>query len=498
MLHSLFSGVEDPAAFEMHWGAVVALLLHFAIQIVIMIRVVMLKRSPGETMAWILVVFVMPIFGPLLYLTFGELRLGRRRAQRYADLTQPVKNWLAAIPERSLVEWSRLDGDFEQMAELCERNAGVPAMRGNSVELIDEWRHVFDQLLSDIDDAKSTCHLEFYIWNNGGVADQLSEALIRAEARGVVCRVLVDAMGSHKFLRSKMCQRMRAAGVDVRDALPGGLLRLPFVRFDLRMHRKIVVIDGKIGYTGSLNLVDPRYFKRDAGVGQWVDAMVRIQGPAVEALQIVFLGDWYIETSTPLEELQQSGDADPQPRRGESPVQVIPAGPDLPGRAVEHVLMTAVYAARRELIMTTPYFVPSEALTFALISAVQRGVKVILVVPKRVDSKLVKYASGAFKGELLEAGVKIALFHDGLLHTKSVTVDESYSLFGSVNLDPRSFRLNFEILLAIYDSEFTGRLRQLQQHYIDRSELMDLETYRHRPRTQQLAENFARLMGPLL
>ena len=333
MANLLLLSVDDSAAFEMHWGAVVALLLHFAIQIVIMIRVVMLKRSPGETMAWILVVFICPIIGPLGYLMFGELRLGRRRAQRFTELTQPVKNWLAAIPERSLVEWSRLDGDYEQLAELCERNAGVPAMRGNCVELIDEWRHVFDQLLSDIDDARSTCHLEFYIWHDGGVAEQVAEALIRAKARGVVCRVLVDAIGSHKFLNSSMCLRMRAAGVDVRDALPGGLLRMPFVRFDLRMHRKIVVIDGKIGYTGSLNLVDPRYFKRDAGVGQWVDAMVRVQGPAVEALQIVFLGDWYIETSTPLEELQQFGDAIPQPRRGESPVQVVPSGPDLPVRA---------------------------------------------------------------------------------------------------------------------------------------------------------------------
>src|SRR5215510_8128681 len=131
-------------------------------------------------MAWILGGFTMPIVGPLVSLTFGELRLGRRRAQRFTDLTQPVKNWLAAIPERSLVEWSRLDGDYEQLAELCERNAGVPAMRGNYVELIDEWRHVFDQWLSDIDDAKTTCHLEFYIWHNGGVADELAEALIRA------------------------------------------------------------------------------------------------------------------------------------------------------------------------------------------------------------------------------------------------------------------------------------------------------------------------------
>ena len=226
--------------------------------------------------------------------------------------------------------------------------------------------------------------------------------------------------------------------------------------------------------------------------------MVRIEGPAVEALQITFLADWFVETEATLEELRESGDAIPQPRRGDCAVQVMPSGPDLERYAVEHVLLTAVYAAREELILTTPYFLPSEALSLALIAAARRGVKVVLIVPRRIDSKLVRYASAAFKGELLEAGVKIALFNDGLLHTKSITVDGLYCLFGSVNLDPRSFRLNFEILLAMYDRKFTEELRELQQHYLDHSELMDLETFRQRPRLQQAAENVARLAGPLL
>jgi cardiolipin synthase len=270
------------------------------------------------------------------------------------------------------------------------------------------------------------------------------------------------------------------------------------VRFDLRLHRKIVVVDGRIAYTGSLNLVDPRYFKRDAGVGQWVDAMVRVEGPAVEALQITFLADWYVESDATLDEIREYDAAPPQPKRGDCAVQVMPSGPELVSGAVEQVLLTAIYSARRELLITTPYFVPSEPLSMALVAAARRGVKVVLIVPREVDSVLVRYASGAFKGELLEAGVRIALFGDGLLHTKSVTVDRSHCLFGSVNLDPRSFRLNFEILLAIYDRQFTGRLCELQQHYIDRSELIDLAAYRNRPRMRQAAESFARLLGPLL
>jgi cardiolipin synthase len=226
--------------------------------------------------------------------------------------------------------------------------------------------------------------------------------------------------------------------------------------------------------------------------------MVRVEGPAVEALAITFLADWYVETEAPLSELQATGDAHPQRSRGECAVQVMPSGPAMAAHAVEQVLITAIYSAREELVITTPYFVPSEPLTLALIAAARRGVKVILVLPARVDSTLVRFASGAFKADMLEAGVRIAAFNDGLLHTKSVTVDGTHSLFGSVNLDPRSMRLNFEILLAIYNREFTGRLRDLQQQYIDRSKLIDYETYRTRPQLQQMAENFARLLSPLL
>jgi cardiolipin synthase len=474
------------------------LFFNFCLQVAIGLRVIMQRRPTGETLAWFMVVFSMPFLGPLLYLMLGELRLGRRRAGRFTELTKPLMSWLHDIRQRSLVDWNALEADYKPLAEMCERTIGVPALAGNRVDLLDDWEHIFKRLRADIEAATSTIHIEFYIWSDGGEADQVADALVHAQRRGVTCRVLVDALGSHRFLRGKICKRLREGGVEVVAALPGGLFRLPFVRFDLRLHRKIVVIDGRIGYTGSLNLVDPRYFKKDAGVGEWIDAMVRVEGPAVEAMQIIFLADWYVESHAELEELTDSADAKPQPARGDVETQVMPSGPDLPANAIEQVLLTAIYSAREELLITTPYFVPSEPLMLALVSAARRGVKVVLVLPRRVDSKLVRYASSAFKGELLEAGVRVALFNDGLLHTKSVTVDRTHSLFGSVNLDPRSFRLNFEILLAMYDSKFTAQLADLQQKYIDRSELMDLEAYRNRPLIHKILESFARLLGPLL
>ncbi|HYO23932.1 MAG TPA: cardiolipin synthase [Lacipirellulaceae bacterium] len=472
--------------------------VHSALQLLLAFRVVMKKRQPGETLAWIMVIFVFPLVGPAAYRVFGERWLGRRRERRFVALSPPTKKWLATLVERRVVDWSKLEDDVEGIARVGERTIGAPAVGGNRLVLLHQWFDVFERLIHDIDAAQSTCHLEFYIWEVGGIADQVVDALLRAAGRGVTCRVLVDAIGSRGFLRSDMTRTLRAAGVRVVAAMPGGYWRLSLVRFDLRQHRKVVVIDGRIGYTGSLNMADPRLFKRDAGVGQWIDAMARIEGPAVESLAISFLSDWYVETNDSLEELQQSGDARPQQLAGDVAVQVMPTGPELPRNAVEHILLTAVYSARRELVLTTPYFVPSEALSMGLVAAARRGVKVILIVPARVDSKLVALASSAFQGELLDAGVLIARFGDGLLHTKSVTVDGAYSLFGSVNLDPRSFRLNFEILLAIYNREFTGRLRELQQLYIDRSQLLDCETYSKRPRVRQTVENCARLLGPLL
>ena len=236
-----------------------------------------------------------------------------------------------------------------------------------------------------------------------------------------------------------------------------------FVRFDLRLHRKIVVIDGEVAYTGSLNLVDPRYFKQGAHVGQWVDAMVRLRGPAVEALAITFLEDWELETGEGVDRLRETGDVHPLASRGRAVVQVVPSGPVVREESIQAVLLGAIYAARRELVMTTPYFVPDESLVMALITAALRGVEVTLVLPARVDSRLARLASQPHKGELLEAGVRIAEFQGGLMHTKSVTVDGELSLFGSLNLDPRSLILNFEITLSVYDRAFTASLRALQQ-----------------------------------
>jgi cardiolipin synthase len=367
----------------------------------------------------------------------------------------------------------------------------------NRLELIDDWQAVFNRIIEDIDSSKINCDLQFYIWESGGRTEEVVAALERASSRGVVCRVLVDSLGSWKFLHSQEAERLQQAGIEVREALPSRLWRLPLVRYDLRMHRKLVLVDDRIAWTGSLNLVDPRYFKREAGVGQWVDAMVRIQGTVVESLAIMFQTDWQSESDHTASLPDMTGDQ-PVESVGNSIVQVLPSGPAFAVDAIEQILLTAIYSAREELIITSPYFVPSESLCLALASAAQRNVQVTIIVPARVDSILVRYASRALREQLLQAGVRLAFFKGGLLHTKSVTIDGITSLFGTLNMDPRSLRLNFEITLAVYDSVFTHELRQLQLRYLEQSEWLTLERWNKRGVGSRVIENLAKLLSPLL
>ena len=292
--------------------------------------------------------------------------------------------------------------------------------------------------------------------------------------------------------------RFREAGVHTGAALPVGIFSTLFSRADLRNHRKIAVMDGRVAYTGSQNLVDPRHFKQDEGVGQWIDAMLRIEGPAVEALGGIFLQDWEVVTGVSLARLEECHDVAPVEEQGTVVLQAMPSGPAMRPLAILQLLLSTFYTARRELIVTTPYFVPDDSLLTAMISAAHRGVAVTVVLPEKNDSRLVDYASRAVFQDLLDAGVTIAAFKGGLLHTKSVTVDGEFCLFGSVNLDMRSLWLNFEISLLVYNRDVTARIRELQAGYIRDSNLLEVSAWQRRPFARRFLENATHLAAPLL
>jgi cardiolipin synthase A/B len=340
--------------------------------------------------------------------------------------------------------------------------------------------------------------MEFYIWNEGGAADDVVEAVIRAAARGVRCLLLIDALGARPWWKGTQPKRLRGAGVQLRAALPTGLLRTLVGRTDLRLHRKIVVIDGMAAWTGSMNLVDSRYFKQDTGVGEWVDAMVRFEGTVVNPMAGVLIGDWILETGEPLQELIDAAGLGKAQPLGTANVQIVPSGPGESEDGLLQMILGLINAAQHELILTTPYLVPDDAMIVALRGAAGRGVQVTLIVPEKVDSFLTRYASRSYYDDLLEAGLAIQLYGGGLLHTKSISVDGTMSMFGTVNLDMRSLWLNYEVALFIYQREFADALRALQKSYVSQSTQLDPSLWAARPFRERLIENALRLFSPLL
>ena len=256
------------------------------------------------------------------------------------------------------------------------------------------------------------------------------------------------------------------------------------------------MIDGLIAYAGSQNMADPVLFKRHAEVGQWIDAMVRIEGEASEALMATFLTDWQSETGEGFGALDVALTSTPAITAPEAVVQVIPTGPTLQPEVAKEIVISALYAARHQLILTTPYYVPDPSLQMAMVAAARRGVDVTLIVPQKLDSRLVALASNPYQEDLVSAGVRVMLYQPGFLHTKSITVDDRISFFGSLNLDLRSFHLNFEITLAIYSQLFTRRLRRLQQSYINES--LEKPATGRLSASRRLLENSVRLLAPLL
>lgn len=474
--------------------------LHVIIVLTITVRVIMNRPATGVALAWLFLVAVLPFFGGLIYLLLGERRIGGRRARAMGALRADYRRMSeAALRDGvAVVDWSRHAEEAEGLDRLGRAITASTTVAGSDLALMSDTLEMLDRLAADIDAARSSVLMEFYIWNEGGKADVVLEALIRAAERGVSCRLLVDALGGRPWWRSGQPARLQAAGVAVAPALPVGLLRSIFGRTDLRLHRKIAVIDGRVGWIGSMNLVDPRYFKQDAGVGEWVDAMVRVEGPAVALLGATVIGDWVLETGEAIETLITDVGLEFGEPRGETDLQVVSSGPGETGDGLLLMLLAMINAARRELILTTPYFVPDDSLLRALRGAAGRGVRVALVLPERIDSRFSRHASRSYFDELLAMGVEIHAFRGGLLHTKSISVDGVMAMFGTANLDMRSLWLNYEVSLFVYGKEFAVGLAALQARYIADSDRIDPQAFASRPFRERLVDNTVRLISPLL
>jgi cardiolipin synthase len=379
---------------------------------------------------------------------------------------------------------------LEWTGYLAEKLGRMPSLGGNAAEVMVDYDAILAQLVTDIDHAKNHVHLLYFLFAADPATTPVIAALGRAVERGVACRVLVDSLGSRSTLPI-LRPKLSALGVDVREMLPIGLFRLKRARLDLRNHRKIAIVDGRVALTGSQNLAASDFV---AGV-TYEELVLRLTGPAVLELQYIFAADWFLETN----EILDSVEVFPDPEiSGSIPIQALASGPDFPTQNNQRFIVALIHAARKQIKITTPYFIPDEPMLQALQTAVLRGVDVHLVVSEAEDQVLVSWAQRSYYKELLEAGVKVHLYQKNFLHAKFLTIDDHIGLVGTSNMDIRSFVLNAEHILVIHDPGMTSRLKTEQQRYIANCRSLDLQQWRRRPFRIKLAEHLARLTSPLL
>ena len=469
---------------------------HAIIVILFGFRLISIRRPVGVVLAWFLIVVLFPLIGISLYILIGERPVGRKLTRKIIRMDKEYAAITESMRKHYQADKQLLPFEGRALSLLAESKNGSPVIAGNKIELFTSSLEILHHFIDEINQAKKTLHLEFYIWALGGDADRVGEALIAAAKRGVTCKVLLDSLGSKDWFKSNWPSRFRSAGIQVTEALPIQIGRFQFRRADLRLHRKIFVIDNAIVWTGSMNMVDPRSFKQDSGVGEWVDAMVRIEGPVASQFELTFSFDWSVDNPR-ITHFNQVIPAS-TPAEGRVLAQEFSSGPVYRDDILYQVLLSAIMDAREELTITTPYFGPDDGLIQALMAAAGRGVKVTLIVPKLNDSTLVAWSSRSFYADLMDAGVHIAEFHGGLLHTKSLLIDKRVAVFGSVNFDQRSLRLNFEISLIVYNDEFCSKLETLIESYLAQSDMVDPVSWAKRPRWRVMLENAAHLSSPLL
>ena len=450
-------------------------------------------REPASRIAWLVVILVVPVVGILAYLLLGEAWISRERRARGlaidARLPRPPGDG-AAMEELA-------HGPFAAPFALARAVNGLDPTAGNQAVLLADSNAAIDALIDDIDGARSSVHLCFYIWLPDGNGGKLAQAVMRAAQRGVAVRVLADALGSRRFIASPYWQEMAAAGADVREALPVGNMLWTMIRgrIDLRNHRKIAVIDNAIAWCGSQNAADPE-FAIKARFGPWVDIMTRWRGPVARQSQFLFASDWMAEGGDDISPLLEES-APPAPC-GTTTAQLIGTGPNASFAMMTSCFTELVHAARRELVITTPYFVPDEQLLYALLAAARRGVEVTLVLPARNDSRIVAAASQSHYGELIEAGVALHLFAPGLLHAKIMLADGAAGIIGSANLDRRSFELNFENNLLFADPALAATLKARVDSYLAQSRRVNRAELASFSLRRRLWQNLVAMLSPLL
>ena len=476
------------------WIATALFLIDLTVK-VLALGLVPKNRRPSSGMAWLLLIFIIPFVGIVIFLVLGRTALGRRRDEQQAEVNEIVADRTTGIPT---LETDFAGPGYVSSVATLNRNLGaLPMLPGNRVDLFPDYGDSIRAMTAEVDRATTWVHVEFYITAWDDVTGPFYEALVRAVERGVEVRLLFDHLGSRGIPGYKEFRaRLDTTGIDWHPMLTINPFKGEWRRPDLRNHRKILVIDGRVAFTGSLNLIEPGYNKpkNHKDGREWVELVARVEGPVVTALNVLFATDWYSETRTKLTEEIQT----PTGVAGSVPAQVIPSGPGFATENNLRAFTTLLYSAQRRISITSPYFVPDESLLYAVTTAAQRGIDVELFVSEAGDQFMVYHAQRSYYEALLRAGVRIYLYPAPyVLHSKFFTVDDDVAVLGSSNLDMRSFSLNYEVSLMVPDPEVVAGVREVEDTYRGLSKELTLEDWLSRSRRSAYADNVMRLTAAL-
>ena len=477
-------------------------IIYIVVLVLVCLRIMYDTRSNTKTLAYLLLVIFLPLIGIFFYFSFG---INYRKRKMYTKklvlndiMAKELREYILQSSQQIFEKNTAAVQPFRELARMLIKDSMSALTGNNTVKLLVNGEEKFPEVLQALEQAKRHIHMEYYIYEDDEIGRTIEKALIRKAREGVEVRFIYDDFGS-RSIRRKMVRRLRKAGV---KAVP--FHKIIFIalanRLNYRNHRKIIVVDGSVAFVGGINVSD-RYINktRERKKLFWRDTHMRIEGPGVHYLQYVFLCDWNFCAK---DHLQPNNIffplASSLPVKGNKIVQIAASGPDSDTPTILFSLLQAINLSSKELLITTPYFIPGESIVDALMVAALGGVSVKMLVPGESDSAVVNAAAYSYYDDLLNAGVEIYLYQKGFVHAKTLVADRQVAIVGTANMDYRSFDLNFEVNAVVYDTETAKELSAIFYQDLKDAVKIDKEEWNQRPMVKQLLEKAARLVSPLL
>ena len=488
----------------------IILVLFYILSVIVSIELILENRDPSKTLVWILIFMIFPFVGILAYAVLGRniRKIKMKETYKMAnnmrkenllfnldEMQELAKGQSSMIKEGKLPYSENIDFRVLRIVSLLLNTGIFPFTLNNNVEIYVDGNEKFKNLIKDIQNAKDHIHLEYFIIKDSKIGEKIKSELIKKAKDGVKVRIIYDDVGCWRFwFHRKFFNEMKNYGIEIVPYLKGKITIPIGGQLNYRNHRKIVVVDGQIGYTGGINIGD-EYVGKNKKFGYWRDTHIRIEGTSVYMLQMIFLTDWYYNTKEVLlkEHLFPKLEI-----KGNSMMQIVASGPDSDWESMHYAYFYAICQAKKSIYIETPYFIPDESLLKALKCAALSGVELIILFPKIADHKIVNTASYSYFQEILESGGKVYLYNKGFLHSKVIIIDDFMASTGSANMDLRSFKLNFEVNAFIYDAKLIEEIKNNFIEDLQNSEELERVKFENRKTNVKVKESISRLFSPIL